>query len=1000
MQEKEVLMSTVIARTWLFRVCSICVLMGLQASATTYKWIGEKYTSFHDPANWTDVDGNAVSVVPTKDDNFYCNGDFIFGLEGQSAAIKNWYVPEDWNNHYLGISNGFFTIYGVVETHTGEMKLSDGASVVFAESSSFSPGINSKGVFSVNINDGCSFLFNGKMKMYNGIFNINDGGVAEFSPVEWGGHQNSAQSLSAINVYEGGHVLFPSGLKWWRGGWDSRFCFNLSVKGGEMSLGGDLRSDNLAYGGITFNVLVEGGKLNILNAAEIVSSSSALSGAVELNVADGVVFDLDDFTVDPESAIVKSGDGTLIVSPENLPGSFEVKGGCLGFYKDRTVVTLPENTVFSGTGAIMLAANNLTLNRDYEGVAFKVDIDRITFDVPVVSADNADLLNRIKSDLTEQLDGNSYTVSINGNSVLISTVSPYTFTGGVSADYSNPENWVCGYVPTNEAIYVRGEMELSGDFPSFASISVENGAKVRVASDVDLPAVAVSLGASFEIEENVNVSLQGISGVATEELLPTLKLSAGATLSVPGNTKFTNMKLLLSEGSTLTGLSDGKLFFGYADAGKIAYFSMCATNATVTALNSTETENGSSINIASPEAGGTVVVCDDIILTGTTFTYNQKDGFAIGFNNPKEQTFKVIADGTDLNYGAETYIAGGANLVMTNGSVLCRKRHREGDDGPTFNLRIQQHGKLTLVDGGELSSGVTRVNHDLVTAVIKLENDDGRVGIEVLDGGIGCWYKLHGSNTGIITFADGIMEVFKNYWWGWGNRCHIFNFLKEVNVADGTTMTIRGVKDKLYTNAPQMGPFMVESPFSGGGDIVVTNTWKNKTIAPVIYSAANTCTGTIKAVECDNSASAKICFSDGANWAGTVVANGKMELVAPVSGSTLDYSSPVTVSFASLELQSDFPVRVWRNESGAITNDLLNVGSYAGSARLVPTLMDAENGDELRDGDRITVGTISAGASLPKFTAGWTARALPHPEIEGVNLLRIVKSSGLVMIVR
>ena len=588
---------------------------------------------------------------------------------------------------------------------------------------------------------------------------------------------------------------------------------------------------------------------------------------------------------------------------------------------------------------------------------------------------------------------------------LIVGASTFVFDSTTLTDIFNPGGWQSNSLPgVGSDVIVSGDgvnAIVSSDGPSiWSSITVREGAKLTVSVDGNILPKVILRGAA-ELNINSKASFSSLSAVADGEKYPTLTVGAGATLTVPAGFKFSNVHLVLCEGATLTESGDGSLVFGYAAAGETTYFSMHATKATITALNTAQIENASRIDFASPQEGGTVVVNGDIILKDCTFTYNSMDGFAFGRNNPMTEKFRIVADNTALNFGAETYIAGGANLVMTNGSVLCRKRHAEGDTGDSwYNLRIIDAGLLTLVDRGELRTGVTRVNGNVENGAVYVTPEEvGRVGIEVLEGGIGCWYKGHGNSKGVISFADGVMECFKGYWHGWGNRAHIFNYMTGIDVPEGKTMTLCAVPNKFDSNSsPSKHTIMLESPITGGGDIIVTNTWSGKIMMPVVTTNANTCTGRIEAFECAKG-SAMVYFQDGANWAGTVVANGRMEIADKFTGPDAAHNSPVTVTFAALDLQADFPIKVWKNEGEAITNDTLNVDRYVNSGgKLVPEM--ATDGAKFVMGDKIRLGKIQRGAELPSFARGWILSIAPIEGDEEFDILSASFGRGFMVIVR
>ena len=107
---------------------------------------------------------------------------------------------------------------------------------------------------------------------------------------------------------------------------------------------------------------------------------------------------------------------------------------------------------------------------------------------------------------------------------------------------------------------------------------------------------------------------------------------------------------------------------------------------------------------------------------------------------------------------------------------------------------------------------------------------------------------------------------------------------------------------------------------------------------------------------------------------------------------------PAAVTFGSLELLTDFPVRVW-SDNGTITNDMLNVGTYLnGGGMLVPTMMT--EGVEFAQGAAIVVGTIAKTSPNPAVKGGWAVkrRAIDGDEVNETIVLK--KGVGLQVMVR
>ena len=731
-------------------------------------------------------------------------------------------------------------------------------------------------------------------------------------------------------------------------------------------------------------------------------------------------------------ALTKEGEGVLKIA--DVPYSLDLKGGSVEFaentrtsmgmlkigpglsftlaHANMTLETLEDNAGVITVKKPGLSIAALGENASLSGT-FAFETAAFSKGDTLVTTPNAQLRAKIKADAEESFRSSGVAVVENGDRLIVGD-STFVFNSTTITDLENAGGWQNGIPAEGLDVCVAGDgvnAVISERLTtSWGSITVQDGATLRVASsDVSLPEIVLKGNAVLTIASDFN--LTKIMTMAIGEAFPTVVVSEGVTLTVPAGYKFKDVHLVLSEGSTLTEAGDGPIVFGYADSNETTYFAMHATNATITALNSAEVEKAAGIAFVSPANGGVVKVVEDVVIKDSTITYSAKDGFIFGLNNPESENFKMIVDNTPLDIGQDTYVAGGANLVLTNNTVLFRRRSTKNEHpeniANTYSIYVQDRGRITLVDGGEIRTTVTIANATedngwFGKGVVSLRpSEEGYVGIEVLEGGIGCWWRTYGDDTGVIRYAGGVQKVFRGHWWGnvlSGNRSRIFNKLKGVDVAGNTTMQIVGFKDDYGDNDNDLHPFYIDSPFTGSGDVIITNTWPDaKTCAPRFASPNSTCTGKIMAVACDGKAKASLCFANGANWAGTVVANGLLKITNHEGVKEND--NPASVTFGALDLQADFPVRVWRGEDGALTNDTLNVGTYLKSGgKLVPTMM-TEDG-EFASNDKIVVGMIAKDADLPDLPKDWVAIA---KNIDGDNendLLILKQRKGFVIRVR
>ena len=1030
---------------------------------------GNPIYSWSTTGNWSPegVPGEADDIKPPV----AASGEFIVDLGGAERTVgrmdftdvyKNFSYPKiELRNGTLILASGIYDPKGcdgssfmdngvMPEGRTCPFVLNNATLKVQNEFMSGCP--RTKG-YMFSVGDGSSFILD-HVNLFDKFswVKVLPGGAAEFT---FGKTVQKAQDSTCRSTWcnEGGVFSFPAGFVINRtktSGWSKRASFRLQQKSGVMKFGGDVSLGNASGDGgnamglyfqwsggtvhamsnVTFNV----DKMYQYGSSEAQYSFIEANSDVTAAVDKDMVMDMARIEVRDGVKMTKTGKGALHLA--DVPYSLDIQNGTVTFAANTrtemgsirvcegaSFTIVNENTridvLEDNAGTIIITKPGLFIEALGEGANlagdFRFEVSSFVAGDTLVETSDAALREKIFECASADFAKAGVKVLSDGDK-LIAGASTFVFDSATLTDIFNPEGWQSNSLPGEGSdVFVSGEgvnaMASSDALSRWGSITVRNGATFSVSVDGKIEMPLTVLRGAVTLNINSNASFSSLSAVVDGEKYPTLTVGPGATLTVPAGFKFSNMHLVLCDGATLTESGDGPFVFGYAEAGERAYFSMHATNATITALNADQSENASRIDFASPASGGTVVVDGDIVLKNCIFTYNSRDGFAFGRNNPMAEKFKIIADNTALNFGADTYIAGGANLVMTNGSVLCRQRHKEGDEAESwYNLRIVDAGLLTLVDRGELRTGVTRVNGDVENGAVYVTPEEaGRVGIEVLEGGIGCWYKGHGKSKGVIRFADGVMECFKGYWHGWGNRAHIFNFMAGIDVPEGKTMTLCGVSDKLYTNdTRERLTIMLESPITGGGDVIVTNTWSGKTMMPVVMSSANTCTGRIEAFECVNDETkAMVYFEDGANWAGTVVANGRMGIAEKFTDSSnyklhgpeARHNNPVTVTFAALDLQADFPIKVWKNEGEAITNDTLNVDRYVNSGgKLVPEM--ATDGAEFVMGDKIRLGKIKRGAELPSFARGWILSIAPIDGDEEFDILSASFGRGFMVIVR
>ena len=886
----------------------------------TFKWVGSSdcgdYTNL---GNWqmrptSGGDWMVATRLPCASDQFYNKGDYYFDLKGGSGEVGAWPLPTDWDNHYLSVSNGTFTFNGAVETHSGTWAVTDGGTVRFATGSSFKPGSNSGSALELVVGEDSAFEFYGAMELWHlGSLAVNAGGRAVFDYTAW---RSTSDKTANFTVASGGYVSFPHGLVWTSSSGNG--TFNLA-SAGELLLGGDVTKPSYQ----SLNVSVTGGKVEIVSNVTITADSSTLSGAVELDVADGVGFHLNNFTVDAATTVTKSGAGLLYLDSETAPASLAVNAGTIGFDTANAAIAFPATTTFVSGAKILLAANGLTITPEDapDNATYSVDVGAITLGAAVVSTSDATLLAKIKSDLESQLSGTTYEVESENGALSIVGVSPYTLT---SSDYTQGSSWASGSVPSTDCdVVIHANVTLGTDFPSFASIAIEKGSQVTVSDGVVLPSVTLSLASSMTIADNASVTMGAFTGAATAVQIPVLTVGEGATLTVAGGSTFGNVDLRLLDGAMLQTSESGGLTFGYAAENETAYFAMFATNATIKVA-----AGNLALAFGCPAAGGTVVMQEAVELVDVVLP--EIYGLVLGENNPTTSPFTVLVDGTDLFYHNTFKVAGAATLQVANATL-----RNAGGNSDYDVFHIAEEGQVVALEGGTIQHHVAG-GANQATAV-RGSSATERPGVVLAGGSFYPWTLYHASavsspggsdrNRTLSVTADSCYDLANDDFWGRNETA--FNRLKSVDIDEDATLYLRRREDLSWGSSDR--DFMVATtPITGAGNLFVTNTTPASSYSVTFQGGSNTASGTLSGDE-----NSLISFADGANWAGTVVANGNVVLT--------NGSAAARVTFGALRLESGtFPIRLWHDaEKDEYAADNINItGSgidcAGGRFKLVP----------------------------------------------------------------
>ena len=566
----------------------------------------------------------------------------------------------------------------------------------------------------------------------------------------------------------------------------------------------------------------------------------------------------------------------------------------------------------------------------------------------------------------------------------------FTFNSTTTTDLNTPTAWVCGYVPAGEAVAISGagvNGVLATTTSAFASITVTDGATLTLANGVTASNITLSAEATLAVATDATATLaNAIAATATAQDIPVVSIPSGATLSVPGGFAFKNVMLRMDHG-TLANDGTGALTLGTAMANETAVFGLVAVDSTIAMLNN------KALNFMNPASGGTVTPNGDLALTNCVIS-TVGGSISFGVNNPTSTPFTVRCHGTDLgitstanNPSASITFAGAATVALSGGARLYRVvpgNPQYGDFAPTF----QDRGRLTLTGtnpGYPVEFYFPFCNNGKGRIVSK-PADDGFETIEFSGTRAWIWNPRPNNNSGsngkaVWRVADSSFAFNMTDWWG--QQQVPFHGLKAVEIADGTTLTLErrklgGGRDYDYGdsnfggNSDASGETttrLADVPFTGGGSLIITNTY-SKEFHVLFTCGSNSATGTVAACDYNaaNAGKTKILFNDGANWAGTVVANGHVSLVknskTSLNDKFVDSGEPATVSFGGIRFDENLTLRLWSDGSC----DKVNIGNLGFSGNGTFTFAVQENYDPV-PGDRWVIGTMPVGTSAPALSS-------------------------------
>lgn len=668
------------------------------------------------------------------------------------------------------------------------------------------------------------------------------------------------------------------------------------------------------------------------------------SGSVTVDVAADCVLDLSGVDVTTAATLVKTGDGAIIFGDE-LPTALNVSEGVL-VLQPYVEYDMAATTVAGGVSV------KVAVGGEYK--------DAIAF------------------------------VQQNGNTVFMSS-GVYVGVG----TWATTANWVNAESPdASTAVHVHGAstvLTIDGDAITMpASISVEGGATLRVLADVTLPPLAIDSTSRVVFGDNetqpaiaatLNASLATIAdATATPVALPTMEIATNATVTIGGDMKFKNIDLRLYGRISKSSTDVKGPTFGHAASGETSYIAFLSDGGdfNIHAATGSDATLGQILFLC-PESGGTVVAVRPVTIRNSRHTingWNDMGNVRFGYNNPTTEVFNVLIEGTHLDVSGNFNAGGAARISLANGSYI---RRAASCLGHGFSMAISDAATVDVGEGCDIhfATGAGNFGIDSQSAVDAVTVRDG--GIYSVTANSSGWNPAHA----VFASDDGVLGVHGIY----DSRERTDLLLGFASARLDGDLAIKSVDiysdGGHYTNNVRHAK-MANVPFTGTGDVVVTNGVPAYPFTVTMVNGANTATGSIKVAKVDGDAETALYFANGANWAGTVVA-GNVALTNLTGGAA-------SATFGILDLAADFPIRFWKTND-TVTSDTIKVDSFTGSAKLAFAAMDGE----LAPGDSFAIGQIRSGATLPKIARSFTI-SMGEPDGEGYCDLRVRYSRGMQII--
>ena len=912
------------------------------------------------------------------------------------------------------VTNGTLTVEGFVLT-TSRLKVFDGGTLILKAADAGRSWGQGNGFF-IDVHRGGTVEERKNLTFQQYRVTIDEGGTFVLDPTNYGPHPTGLSASWYKNsgfMYLPHGITRNYG---WDEGTASKPASETYYQyAGTMKIGGPVSKGRQASQPMRFEfhggTLEAENAVTFANDVDLVRFMEGSAMAVKVDASSSL--DLANVTFADDATITKTGPGKLILRDAAVP-SLVVAEGVVEVRSD-SVAPTTASFAADTTLRLTVSGFRMDSVTAYAGMRFEIDPSVCIAGAGVLYSSDAAFLAYAKDAIAPILPP-GFDRAIIGDVLMLTQTSDYMFDASKSSDLSDPTAWKGNVVPVGEDVIVGGEgtVTFTAGAPAFKSISVQEGATLKVVggseeSPVDLPKLALNYQSRLLVATDAVAQITNeFTTVGDAKTLPILEVATNALLiaqtpNAPAvksaqdkwsyhsdhNLGVTWKNLALRWYGTIrmfhSDVADRAqhchLYLGYAAEKETSYISIdcqggvyhaagegnaagrCMTGLIVAVPDNDTTD--------SKDQGGRVVPVGTLRFRDYTFRHQPSvslnpayasPGLFIGTcspwytGNPASIEFDVVFEGdTVIQTKGIFRIGGGAHVTLRGPAKWRYDRTAYNDkDGPFRYLDLRDEATIAVEDGAEFdfcavdstNSGILLGNSTLNDVAFSIRNATMSL------------FSWSGAGNDRALVENALLRIGVNRSTNMLKyRTDVFAGFGSVGLdGNGLTVSAADIWSGAYESRQWNRLVTIGPKLTGAGGLAVSNELSGANAAYsmtlVVTNGANEATGLAQVLATDTGAPANLVFADGANWAGTVVANAGLSLTNLTDG-----AAAATVSFGAV--RGVMPIRVWKTGGVIAANDRVNLATAGGAFDFIA--MD----EALAVGDAVELGLYPANAPLP-----------------------------------